>query len=83
MQPPILSKRDVNVTIGMRAGSLTNLRGGLELGTGTGPYGAFRSTQCCVAVWYRWVKSSTRLGGFTALKKTPQAPYTTKVNNRV
>ena len=80
MQPPILSKRDVNVTIGMRAGSLTNLRGGLELGTGTGPYGACRSTQCCVAVWYRWVESSTRLGGFRALKKTPEAPYTTKVN---
>ena len=82
MQPPILSKRDVNVTIGMRAGSLTNLRGGLELGTGTGPYGACRSTQCCVAVWYRWVESSTRLGGFRALKKTPEAPYTTKVNYR-
>jgi hypothetical protein len=28
------------------------------------------------------VESSTRLGGFRALKKTPEAPYTTKVNNR-
>ena len=35
-----------------------------------------------MAVWYRWVESSTRLGGFTALKKTPEAPYTTKVNYR-
>jgi hypothetical protein len=25
---------------------------------------------------------STRLGGFRALKKTTEAPYTTKVNNR-
>jgi hypothetical protein len=32
-------------------------------------------------VWSRWVESSTRLGGFRALKKTPEAPYTTKVNN--
>ena len=32
----------------------------------------------------RWVESSssTRLGGFRALKKTTEAPYTTKVNNR-
>ena len=57
-------------------------RGGLELGTGTGPYGACRSTQCCLAVWSRWVESSTRLGGFKALKKTTEAPYTTKVNYR-
>jgi hypothetical protein len=28
------------------------------------------------------VESSTRLGGFRALKKTPEAPYTIKVNNR-
>jgi len=28
------------------------------------------------------VESSTRLGGFKALKKTPEAPYTTKVNYR-
>jgi len=27
-----------------------SLGGGLELGTGTGPYGACRSTQCCLAV---------------------------------
>ena len=27
--------------------------GGLELGTGTGPYGDCRSNQCCVAVWSR------------------------------
>ena len=38
--------------------------------------------QCCLAVWSRWVESSTRLGGFRALKKTLEAPYTTKVNNR-
>jgi hypothetical protein len=41
-----------------------------------------RSTQCCLAVWSIWVESSTRLGGFRALKKTTEAPYTTKVNNR-
>ena len=52
-------------------------RGGLELSNGTGLYGACRSTQCCLAVWSRWVESSTRLGGFRALKKTPEAPYTT------
>ena len=57
-------------------------RGGLELSTGTGLYGACRSTQCCLAVWSRWVESSTRIGGFRALKKTPEAPYTTKVNYR-
>ena len=28
------------------------------------------------------MESSTRLGGFRALKKTTEAPYTTKVNNR-
>jgi hypothetical protein len=28
------------------------------------------------------VESSTRLGGFRALKKTTDAPYTTKVNYR-
>ena len=28
-------------------------RGGPEVGTGTGPYGDCRSTQCCVAVWSR------------------------------
>ena len=57
-------------------------RGGLELSTGTGPYGACRSTQCCVAVWTTWAESSTRLGGFRALKNTLEAPYTTKVNYR-
>ena len=57
-------------------------RGGLELSTGTGLYGACRSTQCCLAVWSRWVESSTRLAGFRALKKTTEAPYTTKVNYR-
>ena len=56
--------------------------GGLELGTGTGPYGDCRSTQCCVAVWSRWLESATRRVGFRALKKTLEAPYTTKVNNR-
>ena len=49
---------------------------GLELSTGTGLYGACRSTQCCLAVWPRRVELSTRLGGFRALKKTPEAPYT-------
>ena len=57
-------------------------RGGLELSTGTGLYGACRSTQCCLAVWSRWVESITRLGGFISLKKTPEMPYTTKVNYR-
>ena len=52
----------------------------LELGTGTGPYGACWSTQYCVAVLSRWAESSTRLGGFRALKNTLAAPYTTKVN---
>ena len=69
-----------------RAGSIAQHRsahrGGLELSTGTGLYGACRSTQCCLAVWSRWVESSTRLGGFRALKKTTEAPYTTKVNYR-
>ena len=53
------------------------------MGTGTGPYGDCRSTQCCVAVWSRWLESATRRVGFRALKKTLEAPYTTKVNNRV
>ena len=57
-------------------------RGGLELSTGTGLYGACRSTQCYLAVLSRWVESSTRLGGFRALKNTTEAPYTTKVNYR-
>jgi hypothetical protein len=57
-------------------------RGGLELSTGTGLYGVCRSTQCCLAVWSRWVESSSRLGGFRAPKKTTEAPYTTKVNYR-
>jgi len=50
--------------------------------TGTGMYTVCRSTQCCLAVWSIWVESSTRLGGFRALKKTPEASYTTKVNYR-
>ena len=58
-------------------------RGGPEVGTGTGPYGDCRSTQCCVAVWSKWLESSTRRVGFRALKKALEAPYTTKVNNRV
>ena len=38
-------------------------RGGLELSTGMGLYGVCRSTlQCSMAVWSRWVESSTRLG---------------------
>ena len=52
------------------------------MSTGTGLYGACRSTQCCLAVWSRCAESSTRLGGFRALKKTTEAPYTTKVNYR-
>jgi len=55
-------------------------RGGLELSTGTGLHGECRSTQCCLAVWSIWVESSTRLGGFRALKKTTEASYTIKVN---
>ena len=47
-----------------------------------GLYGACRSTQCCLAVWSKWVESSTRLGGVRALKKTTEAPYTAKVNYR-
>ena len=46
--------------------------GGLELSTGTGLYGACRSTQCCLAVWSRWVESITRLGGFRARSERPQ-----------
>ena len=71
-----------------RAGSIEvplippRTRGGLELSTGTGLYGECRSTQCCLAVWSKWAESSTRLGGFRALKKTTEAPYTTKVNYR-
>ena len=45
--------------------------GGLDLSTGTGLYGACRSTQCCLAVLSRSVESSTRQGGFRALRKTP------------
>ena len=36
-----------------------------------------------MAVWSRWLESVTRRVGFRALKKTLEAPYTTKVNNRV
>ena len=35
-------------------------RGGLELGTGTGLYGACRSTQCCLAVRSRWCRGPVR-----------------------
>ena len=35
-----------------------------------------------VAVFSKCVESSTRLGGFRGLKKTTEAPYTTKVNYR-
>ena len=31
----------------------------------------------------RWPESITRLGGFRALKKTTEAPYSTKVNYRI
>jgi hypothetical protein len=41
-----------------------------------------RSTQCCVAVWSRWLESATRRVGFRALKKTLEELYTTKVNHR-
>ena len=58
-------------------------RGGLRLSTGTRPYGACRSTLCCLAVLSICVESSTALGGFRVLKKTSEAPYTTKVNYRV
>ena len=56
---------------------------GLRWALGRGPYGDCRSTQCCVAVWSRWLESATRRVGFRALKKTLEAPYLTKVNNRV
>jgi len=49
-------------------------RGGLELSTGTGF--TVRVGRPSV-VWSRWVKSSTRLGGFRTLKKTTEAPHTT------
>ena len=35
----------------------------------------------CV-VYFIWVESSTVLGGFRVLKRTSEAPYTTKVNYR-
>ena len=71
-----------------RAGSIAPPLGspgtGLELSTGTGLHGV------CVGrpsvVWLcgldGGVESITSLGGFRALKKTPEAPYTTKVNYR-
>ena len=52
------------------------------MSTGTRPYGDCWSTLCCLAVWSIWVESSTALGGFRVLKKTSEAPYTTKVNYR-
>ena len=52
------------------------------MSTGTRPYGDCWSTLCCLAVWYIWVESSTALGGFRVLKKTSEAPYTTKLNYR-
>ena len=71
--------RSVN-PLSRRAGSIAPPlgppgRAGVEqdLSTGTGMYGACRSTQCCLAVWSRLVESSTRLGGFRALKKTSEA----------
>jgi hypothetical protein len=57
-------------------------RAGVGHWDGAVKYGACRSTQCCLAVWSRWLESSTRLGGFRALKQTTEAPYTTTVNNR-
>jgi hypothetical protein len=50
-----------------RAGSIAPRhsahRGGLKLSNGTGLYGACRRVDpvCCLAVWSRWVESSTRL----------------------
>ena len=52
------------------------------MSTGTRPYGDCWSTLCCLAVWSIWVESSTALGGFRVLKKTSEAPYTTKLNYR-
>ena len=57
-------------------------RAGVEHWDGAVRCVSVETTQCCLAVWSRWVESSTRLGGFRALKKTTEAPYTTKVNNR-
>jgi hypothetical protein len=45
---------------------------GVEHWDGAVRWRACRSAQCCLAVWSRWVESSTRLGGFRALKKTPE-----------
>ena len=52
-------------------------RGGPEVGTRTGPYGDCRSLS--VEPVLCGLESATRLGGF---RKTLEAPYTTKVNNR-
>ena len=59
------------------------------MSTGTGLYGTVRVlgrpkmlSGCVCGLDKVWVESSTRLGGFRALKKTPEAPYTTKVNYR-
>ena len=35
---------------------------------------------CGYVAQMRWSESSTSLGGFRSLKKTKEAPYTTKVN---
>ena len=42
-----------------------------------------RPREFCLAVWSTWVESSTALGGFRVLKKTQEAPYTTKLNYRI
>ena len=34
-------------------------------------------------MWSKWVESNQALGGFRVLKKTLEAPYTTKVNFRM
>jgi hypothetical protein len=59
-------------------------RGGLELSTGTGLYGACRSTQCCLAVWSRdgWSVESSSAQVALERSKRPQRRPTTKVNHR-
>ena len=57
----------------------------MAAGGGAWLVGAATHHQCCVAVCGldRWLESATCRVGFRALKKTLEAPYTTKVNNRV
>ena len=59
-----------------RAGSIAPPLGppgrAVELSTGTGLYGACRSTQCCLAVWSMGGVQYTPRGGFIERSKRPQ-----------